>query len=320
MPTWSEILGELRDNPKDDGSSDFDGIRRKYLSALNQHTGRDVILYASGWLQKPDAPAERTTIVDEDIQALMEVSAGLRGPDLDLILHSPGGVTDAAEGIVAYLRSRYSHVRVIVPQLAMSAATMIACAADIIVMGKHSFLGPTDPQFVLSTPLGLRTVPAQAVLDQFEKAQRECGDPNKLASWLPMLSQFGPDLLVRCETALLLSEELVQEWLGTYMFKERSDVRPDQIAKWLANHKHFKSHSRHLPRTELIKHGLEIEALEDDEVLQDLALSVFHATTHTLDATPSVKIVENHVGHAFIKNFLPIAVPAVPQLGPATPA
>ena len=72
----------------------------------------------------------------------MEVTAGIASENLDLILHSPGGFPEAAEGIVTYLRSRFQNIRVIVPQLAMSAATMIACAADEVVMGKHSFLGP----------------------------------------------------------------------------------------------------------------------------------------------------------------------------------
>ena len=176
MPIWSEILAEL--TPQGPGTRpDFDGVRRKYLHELNIHTERDVILYASGWLQKPEVAPSLTSIVDEDIHALMEVTAGLRGPAVDLILHSPGGSPEAAEAMVGYLRSRFVHVRVIVPQLAMSAATMVACAADEIVMGKHSFLGPTDPQLLLATPLGIRLVPAQSVLDQFEKAQRECATP-----------------------------------------------------------------------------------------------------------------------------------------------
>jgi ClpP class serine protease len=41
----------------------------------------------------------------------------------------------------------------------MSAATMVACAANQIVMGKHSFLGPIDPQLILQTALGNRLVP-----------------------------------------------------------------------------------------------------------------------------------------------------------------
>ncbi|MCY4309899.1 MAG: hypothetical protein OXC54_01060 [Rhodospirillaceae bacterium] len=59
---------------------------------------------------------------------------------------------------------------------------MIACAADEIVLGKHSFLGPIDPQLLLPTSLGVRAVPAQAILDQFDRAQRECTDPAKLSA------------------------------------------------------------------------------------------------------------------------------------------
>ena len=195
MPIWSEILRELAETQQQGRPADFDGVRRKYLLELHGHSGRDTILYASGWLQR-EAPPALVSINDEDMQALMEVCHGLQGEDLDLILHSPGGSPEAAEAIVSYLRSRFSRIRVIVPQLAMSAATMIACAADEIVLGKHSFLGPTDPQILLPTTLGVRGVPAQTVLDQFDRAQRECADPAKLSAWLPMLSQYGPDLLV----------------------------------------------------------------------------------------------------------------------------
>ena len=113
MPIWRGVLAELaaRQPP------DFDGVRRNYLVALHRHTGRNVILYASGWLQR-ESPPGLVSIGDEDMQAFMEVSHGLDGDLLDLILHSPGGSPEAAEAIVSYLRSRFSHIRVIVPQLA----------------------------------------------------------------------------------------------------------------------------------------------------------------------------------------------------------
>lgn len=303
MPIWSDILGELASTSGQGEPPDFDGVRRKYLLELHHHTQRNVILYASAWIQKQVDPTS-VSIGDEDIHALMEVSWGLDGPDLDLILHSPGGSPEAAEAIVSYLRSRFSHIRVIVPNLAMSAATMVACAADEIVLGEHSFLGPTDPQIVLSTPLGVRFVPAQAVLDQFDKAQRDCADPSRLSAWLPMLSQYGPDLLIRCETAIDLSKELVRTWLETYMFSGMSDGpgRAHAVSNWLADHTTFKSHGRHLSRADLQAHLLNVVALEDDDVLQDLSLSVFHATAHTFTGTPAAKIVENHTGRAFIKH------------------
>ena len=88
-------------------------------------------------------------ILVDDLQGFMAAQHELKGPDLDLIVHSPGGSSEAAEQIVRYLRSRYSYIRVIVPLQAMSAGTMIACAADEIVMGRESALGPVDPQFQL---------------------------------------------------------------------------------------------------------------------------------------------------------------------------
>ncbi len=250
----------------------------------------------------------------------MEVSHGLEGSRLDLILHSPGGAPVSAEAVVSYLRQRFSNIRVIVPQLAMSAATMIACAADEIVLGKHSFLGPTDPQILLQTSLGMRAVPAQAVLDQFDRAQRECADPAKLSAWLPMLDQYGPDLLVQCELALDMARELVKTWLETYMFADREDrsKSAESVSEWLSGHGNFKSHSRHIPRTEIEERQLTVVRLEDDPVLQDLALSVFHATTHTFAGTAAAKIVENHTGRAFIKHHVVAPMPAV-QVGIAQP-
>ena len=281
---------------------DFDGVRRKYLVNLHRHSGRNVILYASGWLQS-DVPPSLASINDEDIHAFMEVVHGLGGDDLDLILHSPGGSPEAAEAIVSYLRSRFAHIRAIVPHLAMSAATMIACAADEIVLGKHSFLGPTDPQLLVQTPLGVRMVPAQSVLDQFDRAQRECADPGKLAVWQPMLTQYGPDLLEQCKSALSMSKDLVKAWLENYMFRDDPQRREksENISEWLADHGNFKSHSRHISRDEIRNHGINISFLEKDRVFQDLVLSVFHATSHTFGTMPAVKIVENHVGREFIK-------------------
>lgn len=314
MPVWSEILREIRETRVGDGAlgPDFDMVRRKYLYGLHQRTGRNVVLYASAWIQK-DLPGNLFSISDEDIQALMEVTNGLHGSDLDLILHSPGGSPEAAEGIVTYLRSRFSHIRVIVPHLAMSAATMIACAGDEVVMGKHSFLGPTDPQLSLLTTLGPRQVPAQAILDQFEMAKRECADPANLPVWLPMLSPYSPDLLVICKTALNLSKELVKTWLEAYMFKGVADgeSKAVKISERLADHTYFKSHSRHISRNDLRNLQLVVIDLEADQIMQDLALSVFHATTQTFDGTPTVKIVENHTGRAFVKQQVTPSSPAL---------
>ncbi|MEY2509735.1 MAG: hypothetical protein QOE26_498 [Verrucomicrobiota bacterium] len=309
MPTWGGILKELKDSQRQGPGQpakrpDFDGIRRKYLVALHHHTKRAVILYSTSFATPGAASPDLLSISDEDLQGLMETVHGLTSTELDLILHSPGGSLEACEAIVSYLRSKFQDIRVIVPNLAMSAATMIACAADRIMLGKHSFLGPIDPQFILNTAVGQRMVSAEAILEQFELAQKECKDPAKLGAWIPMLSQYGPDFLVKCQHACTMSKNLVQGWLENYMFKAdpKATEKSKEIADWLAKHRHFKSHGRHIPRTELENKGLVIEHLEKDQTLQDLVLSVFHATNHTFNGTSAVKIIENHEGHAFVKS------------------
>ena len=312
------ILAELQASQKGNRPPDFDAVRRKYLIELNQYTGRSVILYSTKFAAPSPISPELLSINDEDLQGLMEGTYGLLGnTNLDLILHSPGGSLEAAEAVVSYLRSNFNHIRVVVPNLAMSAATMISCAADRILMGKHSFLGPIDPQFIFNTAVGPRTVSAEAIREQFALAQKECKDPAKLGAWIPMLSQYGPDVLVKCQHACAMSKSLVQGWLEHYMFKGDSAAKRKaaKIATWLAKHRHFKSHGRHIPRTELESKGLLIERLEEDPKLEDLVLSVFHATNHTFNGTGAVKIIENHEGRAFVKSAnVNIQLPGIPQM------
>jgi len=65
---------------------------------------------------------------------------------LDIILHTPGGLVLAALQIARAIQSHKGKVTVFVPHYAMSGGTLIALAADEIVMCKHSVLGPIDPQ------------------------------------------------------------------------------------------------------------------------------------------------------------------------------
>jgi len=65
-----------------------------------------------------------------DLRGFMEAVSNVTERDLDLFLHSPGGSAEAAEAAMAYLRTRFDHIRVIVPLAAMSAATMMALGAD----------------------------------------------------------------------------------------------------------------------------------------------------------------------------------------------
>lgn len=340
MPTWGEILQELQQLSQRLGQSlqpgeapptvsAFDLVRRKYLERLAQRTKRPVILYASKWSQPSPvgmAP-ELVSITPEDIQGFMEVFHGQTGSGLDLILHSPGGSAEATEAIVSYVRSKFQDVRIFIPHAAMSAATMLACSANRIVMGKHSFLGLIDPQFILQTELGPAAVAAHAILEQFELAKEEClKQPALLPAWLPMLRQYGPALIVQCRLARQLSESLVADWLSKYMFARQADAHAHgaETAKKLADHGNFKSHQRFIDRKQATALGLLVDNLEADQNVQDDVLSIFHAVTHTFNGTPCVKIIENHLGKAFLKlaqvqqTVMVQPIPA-PQMAPSPP-
>lgn len=306
MPTWGEILKEVSSS---NDPTICDDVRRRYLRELSRHSKRNVILYSTRWTITPLPDDQQTiSINDEDIQALMEVIHGIDGNlGLDLIIHSPGGSPDSAEAILKYLRKKFSYIRAIIPQAAMSAATMLACGCDEIVMGKHSYLGPIDPQMIIPMSTGntpaMQMVPAQAILDQFDMAKEECKDPTNLTVWYPILPIYGPSLLKECISAQKRAESLVKEWLAMYMFKDHPDkeLLSDEISKFLGAHDKHLSHGRHIDRDEAKMHGIIIRDLEDDQKLQDLVLSIHHATSITFNRTPAIKIVENHIGKAYIK-------------------
>lgn len=132
MPTWSEILNELRETQKIKKKISFDLVRRKYLKQLQEYTKRNTILYASNWTQSKEISSNLISITDEDVQGFMEVISNISGEKLDLIIHSPGGTAEATEALVKYLRSKFNHIRVIIPYGAMSAATMLVCAVQIL--------------------------------------------------------------------------------------------------------------------------------------------------------------------------------------------
>jgi ATP-dependent protease ClpP protease subunit len=304
MPTWGEILTEIQQEFNRGNSNAVDYVRNKYIAELAQFTERDTIVYASKWTSG-DVPANLIIITDEDVQAFMQAIHGLKGSSLDLILHTSGGSAEATDAIVSYLRTKFDDIRVIIPQGAMSAGTMLACAADRILMAKHSSIGPIDPQMIIQTAIGVRACAAHAILEQFKMIQNDCRqNPKNLSSWIPMLSQYGPALLVECENQIAFGKELVESWLRSYMFRnEPGSTKPAEIAEYLSNHSNFKTHGKHISRASASDLGLIVDYIENNQQLQGKILSAFHATTLTLSTTSAVKIITNQYGNAFVKAF-----------------
>jgi hypothetical protein len=305
MPTWGDLEKELvalREEMAAAGQLDgtvtpVDVLRRKYLKRLSEKTGRVTILYYSGFQQQPGAPANAISVTPADMTGFMETCANLDGNrDLDLFLHSPGGDPDAVEQICEYLRTRFDHIRAVVPLNAMSAATMIALGADEILMGAHSQLGPIDPQLTVVMPEGPRTYSAQAIKDQFALAVEQCKDPNTINAWLPILRSYAPGLLAACDHAAERAKKIVADALRDHMFASESNPqeKATEAADWFGDAEEFLSHGRPVRRELAREHGIVIKDLEDDDDLQDAVLSVHHATLLTMGNLPVLKLIENH--------------------------
>jgi hypothetical protein len=303
MPNWKELLEEVKA-----AGSTHDVIRRKYLQQLHEVTGRNVILYYSSWLQKGDLQRQGIggfSISDADKNGFMTAIHGMdRSKGLDLVLHTPGGDAAATESLVGYLRAMFdTDIRAIVPQIAMSAGTMIACACREIIMGKHSSLGPIDPQ--------INGLAAHGVIEEFSSAQKEVIKNQVLGIlWQPIIAKYSPTLIGECQKAIKWAETMVTEWLVTGMFKD--EAKPSDAAKKvldeLGSHALTLSHARHISIERALAMGLKVAALESNHKLQEAVLTVHHACIQTLTETPALKIIENHMGVAFIPSLQTITI------------
>lgn len=303
MPDWKNVLGEIAVEQSKQTESAFDLVRRRYLRQLFEHTGRNVIAYYSGFLTKPRV--EGTEITEDDKNGFMLCIHELdRSKGLDLILHTPGGSVAATESIVAYLMEMFGRdVRAIVPQLAMSAGTMIACSCKEILMGKHSSLGPVDPHF--------NGIPAVGVLEEIKRAHEQiAADPSYIAIWQPILSRLTPSFVQQCHWAVERSQAFVEEALCANMFhglrKKPRLAAAAGVREKLTNLGENKGHDRHFHINECRKMGLHVAALENDNRLQDLVLTIHHCYMHTLANTQAFKIVENHDGKATVRQQLAV--------------
>lgn len=299
MPAWNEVLQEIaRTDAQIRSISPLDMVRRSYLEQLHKETGRNIIAYYSGWLQRPSRNPS-LSISDDDMNAFMMCVHKMDcKKGLDLIIHTPGGSIPAIEAIVKYLRSKFgTDIRAFVPQLAMSAGTMMACSAKEIWMGKQSSLGPIDPQ--------LNNIPCRGVVNEFEQAIQEIQkDPSRLAAWQLIIGKYHPTFLGECQRLITWSETMVADWLMTGMFAKNSKRKTisDGIAKSLSDHGANSLHSRHISMHEAQNLGLKIKELEKNQALQDFVLTIHHAFCHTFAQAPAVKIVENHLGSALVSS------------------
>ena len=123
-------------------------MRQRLIGALEKRRGSRVIvlIHRQETMSLLGFPVLRYIDVDDSEEVIRAIH--MTDPDmpLDLVLHTPGGLVLAAYQIAHAIRMHRGKITAFVPHYAMSGGTLIALAADEIVMEEHAVLGPVDPQ------------------------------------------------------------------------------------------------------------------------------------------------------------------------------
>jgi ClpP class serine protease len=126
----------------------LEAMRTRKIADIERKRGSRVILlvHRQETMSLLGFPLMRYIDVNDSEEVLRAIQMTDADVPLDIVLHTPGGLVLAALQIGRAIRQHKGKVTVFVPHYAMSGGTLIALAADEIVMCKHSVLGPIDPQ------------------------------------------------------------------------------------------------------------------------------------------------------------------------------
>jgi len=140
------------------------------IRAFEQQRGSRVIIliHRQESISLFGIPLSRYISIEDSEQVLRAIRLTPADVPIDLILHTPGGLVLATEQIARALVRHRAKVSVFVPHYAMSGGTMLAMAADEIVMDENAVLGPVDPQLGNVAAASVLAVVAQKPISEID--------------------------------------------------------------------------------------------------------------------------------------------------------
>jgi len=317
MGVYSEYLNNT------DLMGNFDAqtaARKSQLRRISQLRGTDVLVFAAD-LNKPIVGLP-ISISYGDVLPISDQLSNLKGDRLDLILETPGGLGEVAEEIVRLIRGKYQELAVIVPGWAKSAGTILAMAADEILMGPTSALGPIDAQLSWQG----KTFSADALLEGFDKIKEEVQTTGVLnKAYIPSLQNISPGELQEARNALKFATELVTDWLAQYKFRnwnehssthqpvtsDEKKQRAATIADQLCDHRKWRTHGRSIKIADLQAMRLKITDYSEQPDLAD-AITRYYALMQISFQSNLYKIYET--ADSQVMKFLMPQVPPPPHV------
>src|SRR5258706_4933192 len=197
-----------------------EAMRSRKISQLERERKSGVILlvHRQETMRFLGFPIARYIDINDSEDVLRAIQMTDADVPLDLVLHTPGGLVLAALQIAKAVREHKAKVTVFVPHYAMSGGTLIALAADGIVMCEHSVFGPIDPQLGQSPAASLIKVTEEKPVGRIDDQTLVLADVGRKA--IAQVKQAASELLSRrlaAEQADALAEKLTAgTWTHDY--------------------------------------------------------------------------------------------------------
>jgi hypothetical protein len=206
-------------------------LRQLLIRDIQALTGRQLLVYFGNRY-------EGAEIDQRDIALMTELCVDAGGKPVDLFLETAGGQTDATEGLVSLIQTMAPDLRVVVPSAAKSNGTVLCLAAQEIVMGVTSELGPIEPFF--------NGIPCSILAE----------DAIKNSNFA--LHKYG-------EYALKQTRALAKALLTAGMMKGKAPEEIDKVVHALSSRDTFFSHGSVINHAEATTLGLKIRYLPPED-------------------------------------------------------
>ena len=260
--------------------------RQELIKEIERTTGRQLICCVGG---------TSTAIRRDDVVFLSDLLHNIRrGEAIDLMLHTPGGDMDAAEKLVSMISGAAGTApfRIIVPDFAKSAGTLMALGSNSILMSDSSELGPIDPQVVSEEQNGTVHVTAiQNYLDAFDECSKALADDPTSTTAQAMFDKFEPARVHEYKAAIKRARSLAEKLLGGRMFQTVAG-NITAIAGKLMDRKQYLSHGQMIGYVEAQELGLRVEYLAPDDPLWQAYWQLY--CYQRLEVDERYKLFESH--------------------------
>lgn len=234
--------------------------RQTLIREIEAQTGAVLICYVSG---------QHCEIEQADTIGFVELLHNVeRGGSIDLLLHTSGGDVDAAEKLINLVRARLGkagRLRVIIPDAAKSAGTLMTLGADEILMSDSSELGMIDPQFVLKDERGNDICTSVvAYLEAFqERSAAVAKDRNDPVAQV-LLSHFDPVIVQKFQLYRDRTRDIAMRMLN------RQGAASTTISESLMDLRKWKSHNQMIGHEDARELGLNVVYRSPEDSLWQL--------------------------------------------------